>query len=93
VEAARPVAIVPVGTGCQTAALKLAQQLRLAGYPVEMSYRGNMAKRLKRANKARCRAVILIGDDELARATVTVKNFDDGSQTEVALDKIMDYLK
>jgi len=89
----RPVAIVPVGAGCQTEALKLAQKLRAGGVAVDMSYRGNMGKRMKRANKLYARAAVLIGEDELARGAVTVKNFDDGSQAEVALDSIVDYLK
>lgn len=88
----RPIAIVPVGAACQMAALKLAQQLRSAGHGVDMSYRGNMGKRMKRANKANAVMAILIGEDELARGAVTVKNFDDGSQTEVALDQLMDHL-
>lgn len=91
--APRPVAIVPVGAGCQTEALMLAQKLRAGGIAVDMSYRGNMGKRMKRANKLHARAAVLIGEDELARGAVTVKNFDDGSQHEVALDNIVDYLK
>ncbi len=88
----RPIAIVPVSADCQTHALTLAQKIRSTGYAAHMSYRGNMGKRMKRANKANAVAAILIGEDELARGVVTVKNFDDGSQTEVALDKLMDHL-
>lgn len=88
----RPIAIIPVGADCQIAALTLAQKLRQAGFSVDMSYRGNMGKRMKRANKAGAVAAVLIGEDELKRGAVTVKNFDDGSQTEVALDQIADHL-
>ncbi|PCI52045.1 MAG: histidine--tRNA ligase [Alphaproteobacteria bacterium] len=88
----RPIAIVPVGSDCQEQALKIAQQLRTAGHAAHMSYRGNMAKRMKRANKADAIAAVIIGEDELARAVVTIKNFDDGSQTEVSLDQLMNHL-
>ena len=88
----RPIAIIPVGADCQIAALTLAQKLRQSGFSVDMSYRGNMGKRMKRANKAGSVAAVLIGEDELKRGAVTVKNFDDGSQTEVALDQIIDHL-
>jgi len=88
----RPIAVVPVGSECQTEALGVAQQLRASGYSVDMSYRGNMGKRMKRANKANAAAAVLIGEDELKRGVVTVKNFADGGQTEVALDQLMDHL-
>lgn len=88
----RPIAIVPVGASCQVEAIKLAQQLRAAGYTAHMSYRGNMAKRMKRANKANSVAAVLIGEDERARGVVTVKNFDDGTQSEVGIDQLMEYL-
>lgn len=92
-EEARPISIVPVGGDCQIKALELAQELRLAGFAVDMSYRGNMGKRMKRANKANALAAILIGEDELARNVVTVKKFEDGSQQEVGLDQLADHLK
>ncbi|MBL4801281.1 MAG: histidine--tRNA ligase [Emcibacter sp.] len=91
-EEIRPIAIIPIGADCQIEALKLAQSLRASGFTVDMSYRGNMGKRMKRANKAKAVAAILIGEDELKRGLVTVKNFDEGSQTEVALDQITDHL-
>jgi len=87
----RPIAVVPVGADCQVAALRLAETLRRAGFTVEMSYRGNMAKRMKRANRLHSRAAILIGEDEISRGVATVKNFDDGSQAEVALDRIIEH--
>ncbi|MCF8473524.1 MAG: histidine--tRNA ligase [Emcibacter sp.] len=88
----RPVSIIPVGDDCQTEALKLAYRLRKADYIIDMSYRGNMAKRMKRANKISSMAAIIIGEDELKRGTVMIKNFDDGSQTEIALDQVMTHL-
>lgn len=89
----RPISIIPVGVDCQNEALKVAQKLRAAGHRVDMSYRGNMGKRMKRANRASAIIAIMIGEDELARGVVMAKNFDDGSQTEIALDILIDYLK
>lgn len=88
----RPIALVPVGAECQKQAMTLAQQLRTEGFTVDMSYRGNMGKRMKRANKANAIAAVLIGEDELSRGVVTVKNLDEGSQTEIALERLMDHL-
>ncbi|WP_417623970.1 histidine--tRNA ligase [Paremcibacter congregatus] len=88
----RPIAVVPVGAEGQTEAMRLAQVLREAGFAIDMSYRGNMGKRMKRANKANAVAAVLVGEDELKRGVVTVKKFDDGSQSEVALDQLLDHL-
>ena len=89
----RPVAIVPVGDISQTAAMKIAHDLRRANIVVDMAYKGNVGKRMKRANKQNARFAILIGEDEIARSVAMVKNLDQGSQEEISLLKLADYLK
>jgi len=88
----RPVSIVPMGGAAQTVALKLCRDLRNDGFPVDMAYKGNVGKRMKRANKLDSAVVILMGDDELARNVVTIKDLDEGSQQEVPLEAISDHL-
>lgn len=83
--AARPVAVVPMSEAQQPAALAILSRLRQAGIAAETAYRGNLKRRLERANKIDARAAILIGADELARGAVTVKNLDDGTQREVGI--------
>ena len=89
----RPVAIVPVGEACQTAALALAHNLRRQGHHVEMGYRGNLSKRLKRANKFNASLAIILGDEELAQGIATVRNLDSGDQEEVPLDRLERHLE
>ncbi|WP_321395844.1 histidine--tRNA ligase [Emcibacter sp.] len=88
----RPVSIVPVGADAQSAALKLARDLRHDGYNVDMGYRGNVGKRMKRANKLDSAVAVLMGSDELARGKVTVKDLDEGSQAEIDLERVSDHL-
>lgn len=90
-ETARAVAVVPVGDAAQATALKISHDLRAAGITAEMGYRGNVGKRMKRANKLGASHALLLGDDELAKGIVTVKNLDEGSQQEVALGDIVSY--
>ncbi|MGD9538381.1 MAG: histidine--tRNA ligase [Alphaproteobacteria bacterium] len=80
----RPVALVPVGPAGEAAALELANQLRRHGVTVELGYRGNMSKRMKHANKVKARYALLIGDDELAKGVVTLRDLDSGAQETVA---------
>jgi histidyl-tRNA synthetase len=86
--AIRPIAIIPVGEDADVATTKLAHELRIAGWPVEMAFKGNVGKRMKRANKLNARAAILIGEDELARSACMFRDLDAGTQEEIPLDKL-----
>ena len=90
---ARPVIVTPVGSDAQSAAMKIAHDLRSAGIVVDMAYKGNVGKRMKRANKQNAIYAILIGEDELARSVAMVKNLDQGSQEEIALSGLIEYMQ
>jgi len=90
--ARRPVAVVPVGAEAEATALKLATELRGAGFAVELGYGGNVGKRMKRANKLNARAAVLIGSDELARQAATLRDLDSGEQEEVPLAALRERL-
>jgi histidyl-tRNA synthetase len=89
----RPVAIVPMGAAAEIKALGIARELRKQGIAVEQEYRGNMKRRMQRANKLNARAAIIIGDDELAKGVAQLKDFDSQEQREVALDQLAQALK
>ena len=81
----RPVAVIPVAGEADGEAIKLAHRLRCAGFNVEIGYRGNLSRRLKRANRLNARAALILGPDEIARGAVTVRDLDTGAQQEVPL--------
>jgi len=83
-----PVALVPIGEAGQIAALTLAEELRNQGLPVDLGYSGNIARRLRRADRIGAFAAILLGDDELARGVATLRDLIDGSQSEVPLAEL-----
>lgn len=89
---ARPVVITPVGADAQGPAMKIAHDLRSNGIVVDMAYKGNVGKRMKRANKQNAIFAVLIGEDEMARSVAMVKNLDQGSQQEVALSDLSAYI-
>jgi histidyl-tRNA synthetase len=91
-EPARPIAIIPVGETGEAPALKLAHELRRRGFTVELGYSGNVAKRMKRANKIRARAAVILGEDELARNAATLRDLDTGEQIDVPLAELGDRL-
>jgi histidyl-tRNA synthetase len=91
-ETRRPVAIVPVGEAAEVPALKLAQELRRAGFVVEMGYSGNLKRRMQRADKLRARIAILLGENELAKGVAALRDLDRETQEEVPLDKVKERL-
>ena len=93
-EAERPTAvIVPLGERAEVAGQRVLAELRRAGIAADMGYRGNLKKRLGRANDAGARYVLIIGDDELERGEAQVKNLASGHQSSIALDQLVGALK
>ncbi len=89
----RPIALVPIGEAAEARALTLAEELRNAGLVVDLGYSGNLARRMRRADRIGARAAVLLGDDELARGAATLRDLDSGEQSEVALDALPACLK
>ncbi len=79
------VAVVPVGEGAEARALDVVQTLRHAGLRAEIAYRGNLKRRLERANRIGARAAVILGEDEAARGVVQVKDLRTGTQEEVMI--------
>jgi len=90
--ARRPIAVVPVGDAARIPALTLSERLRRAGFRVDMAAGGNLAKRMKRANKIAAVAAVILGEDELARGSATVRDLQSGTQEEAPLASLADRL-
>ena len=92
-EPERPTAvIVPLGDRAETAAQRLLAELRAAGIAADMAYRGNMKKRLSRANDAGAAYALIMGDVELDSGEVQLKDLASGEQRSVAFDHIAEAL-
>ena len=88
----RPIALVPIGPKAEAETLVLADRLRRAGFAIELGYRGNLSRRLSRADRVNARAAVILGEDELARDMATVRDLDSGAQDEVPLAALADRL-
>ncbi|MBT5434903.1 MAG: histidine--tRNA ligase [Rhodospirillaceae bacterium] len=91
-EAARPIALVPVGETAEQRALVLARELRGQGFAIDLGYRGNLKRRMQRANKAQASHALILGDDELERGVVILRDLDSGEQTELSIDRVSEGL-
>ena len=86
-------ALVPLGEAAERAAAGLAAALRRAGIACEMAYKGNMKRRMQKADASGARYAIILGDDELARGEAAVKDLRTGEQKSVALTDLAGALK
>ena len=82
-----------MGNAAEEFCLKLTNRLRRAGPIVDLSYRGKMKQRMKRANHLNARAAIIIGDDELEQSSATVRDLDSGEQELVSLNDLQHRLE
>ncbi len=85
---ASSVAVIPLGERAEAEAQRIVAGLRRQGIATEMAYRGNMKKRLGRANASGAAYALIIGDDELDRGQAQLKDLTTGEQRPVSLDLI-----
>jgi histidyl-tRNA synthetase len=85
------VVVIPMGDAAEAVAIGIVANLRRSGIVTDMGFRGNMRKRMQRANAAGAQTAIIIGDDELTQGEVTVRNLVDGSQERCNIDALGDY--
>ena len=83
------VAVVPMGAAAEVRALAILTDLRRAGIAADMGYKGNMKKRMRRADVAGASHVVILGDDELARGEAALKTLATGDQRPVPLDGLV----
>jgi histidyl-tRNA synthetase len=86
-------AIVPMGAAAETAAVGILADLRRAGIAADMGFKGNMKKRMARADASGARFAIILGDDELARGEASLKDLKSGDQRAVPLAGLAEALR
>ena len=71
------------------AAVDLVFALRRQGYAVDFSHEfKKLRAQMKRANRLKARKTVIVGDDELARGVVRVRDMETGSEEEVPLHRL-----
>lgn len=75
-------------------AVTLTQQLRTAGLSVDRAFDGrSMKAQMKAAARSGARVAVIIGDDERAAATATVRDLVVGEQHAVSLDELAAHVR
>ena len=83
--------IATLGEKPKAAGLKLAKELRGKGCSVLTDVMGRGLKaQLKYADRSDARFCVVIGDDELEKGVVTLRDMNNSIQKEIAIDKIVE---
>jgi histidyl-tRNA synthetase len=90
---ASTVSIIPLGEKAEAASGTILAGLRRQGVAADMAYRGNMKKRLSRANSSGAKYALILGDDELETGEAQLKDLRTGEQRAVSLDLIGDAIR
>jgi len=86
--------VVAIGDASWPAARILARDLRRAGLTALIDYDAHSSKsQMKRANRSGARRVLILGEDELSRRQVTVKEMETGHQQTVPRDQVTAHLR
>ena len=69
------------------------KHISIKNISVEMSYSGNLKKRLKNANKLASNYAIIIGAEEINNNSALVRNLETGEQDKIILPKIIKHIE
>jgi histidyl-tRNA synthetase len=86
------IVLIPIGTAAEEKAPAMLQALRRGNIRAEMDWRGNLKRRMERANKRGARTAVIFGEAELAAGQAQVKDLATGEQRAVALDRLNEAL-
>ncbi len=85
--------VVAVGDRAVKESLSIVQNLRQAGFSTDKDYLNRKVKaQFKAADRVKAHYVVVVGDDELDRQAINVKNMATGEQQEVLLNNLVPYL-
>lgn len=86
--------VCTLGESAEIEGFKITADLRKAGVKAECDHKGrSMKAQFKYADKLGVRYVAVIGEDELAKGAVKLRDMKNGTETEVKKEEILNHLK
>ncbi|MFB4166575.1 histidine--tRNA ligase [Virgibacillus sp. JSM 102003] len=83
--------IVAVGDEAEKEAVRLLHELRRSGIQADKDYQGRKMKaQFKAADRFKAKYVLILGEDEIERKIVNVKELDTGEQLEVPIEQLVE---
>ncbi len=86
--------LITLGEAAKNQGVKLLNQMRKTGICADMDYLNKSLKgAMRAANSLRANFVLILGEDELNKNIISLKNMSDGSQKEVPIQNLIEELK
>jgi histidyl-tRNA synthetase len=85
----KPISLIPIGVAAEQKLKQLAYDLRGNGQHVDISFSGNLKRRMQRAGKLGARFALIVGEDELHANKATLRDMESGSQEEIRLQDVV----
>lgn len=85
--------LILLNSEAEERAFEMAHRLRAFGYRVHRGYGGgSMKSQMKKANRSGARFAMIIGEDEIANSSVTIRDMESGEQSLAPFGEIVDRL-
>ncbi|MHA6721378.1 histidine--tRNA ligase [Sphingomonas sp. RS2018] len=84
------IVVIPADASALDVATSLAASLRRSGINVDMAYRGNLKRRLSKADAQNAYMAIIVGSSEVESQSYTLKLLRDGGQLSIPQRKFAD---
>ncbi|WP_042223362.1 histidine--tRNA ligase [Oceanobacillus manasiensis] len=86
--------VVALGEQAEKESVRILHELRAVGIKAEKDYLGRKMKaQFKSADRFNSSYVLVLGDGELEKQMINVKNLETGDQIEVKLQEVVSYMK
>jgi len=86
--------LITLGETAKAAGVKILNQLRSSGIPSDMDYLNKSLKgAMRAANDARARYVLILGEDELKKNVISLKDMSNSTQREINIPELTKELK
>ncbi|HEV7287765.1 histidine--tRNA ligase [Sphingomonas sp.] len=82
------ITVIPVGADAEQLCTALVARFRRGGQICDMAFRGNLKKRMQRADAAGTRFAVIVGEDELAAEELVVRSLRTGTQVKRKLSDL-----
>lgn len=88
-----PVYLAYLGDVSRQHAVRLLAQLRAEGVSTQIAMQGSLRSQLRQADKREARFVVIIGEDELQKGEVTLRDMASGDQSMVGAAEVVTLLR
>lgn len=85
------IAVIGADDQGEAESVKVAYEMRARNFKTENFLSGKMSKKMQKANKLGAHFALILGSNEVAHNTVTLKNFSTGEQKEISRQELQNY--